>query len=96
METPAGGADEAAAVAGRGPWRALSAQEADKADEAADAAAAAAAAKSATETAKSELDVLSHAIGLQGAEYLLAKPRAVAGDVAARAPRRVGPNSRAA
>ena len=69
----------------------VSAKDADKADEAADAAAAANAAKSAAETAQAELNALSHAMGFQSAEYLLAKPRAVAGDVAARAPRRVGP-----
>jgi uncharacterized protein len=68
-----------------------SVQDVDKADEAADAAAAANAAKSATETAQAELNAFSHAIGLQDAAYLLAKPRTVAGDVAARAPRRIGP-----
>lgn len=67
------------------------AQEADKADEAADAEAAAAAAKKATETAHAELDALSHGLGFQSAQFLLAKPKPRAGDVAARAPRRVGP-----
>jgi ankyrin repeat protein len=83
VDTPAAG--------GRGGRGGVSAKDADKADEAADAAAAANAAKLATETAQAELNALSHAIGFQSAEYLLAKPRAVAGDVAARAPRRVGP-----
>jgi ankyrin repeat protein len=90
VETPAGGGGRG----GRGRGRAaapVNAQDADKADEAADAAAAANAAKSAAETAEAELNALSHAMGFQSAEYLLAKPRAVAGDVAARAPRRVGP-----
>ena len=62
----------------------------DKADEAADAAAAAAAAKSATDTAKAELETLAHALQLKSAEFLPAKAKARAGDVAARAPRRVG------
>jgi ankyrin repeat protein len=62
----------------------------DKADEANDAAAAAEAAKTANETAKSELDTLARALQLKSANYLLAKPKARAGDVAARAPRRVG------
>jgi len=94
VDTPAaggGGRGGRGGGRGRGGAATVSAQDADKADEAADAAAAAQAAKSATETAQAELNALSHAIGLQSAEYLLAKPRAVAGDVAARAPRRVGP-----
>jgi len=103
VETPAGGAagggrggrgggGRGNRGAGAAPVSAPStAQDVDKADEAADAAAAANAAKSATEIAQGELNALSHAIGLQDAAYLLAKPRAVAGDVAARAPRRVGP-----
>jgi len=94
VETPAGGAGGGRGARGGGRGRgagAVSAQDVDKADEAADAAAAAAAAKSATETAQAELNMLSHAIGLQDAAYLIAKPRAAAGDVAARAPRRVGP-----
>lgn len=97
VETPAGagggrGGRGGAGRGNRGGGAApVSAQDADKADEAADAAAAANAAKSATETAQAELNALSHALGLHDAAYLLAKPRAVAGDVAARAPRRVGP-----
>jgi ankyrin repeat protein len=62
----------------------------DKADEAADAAAASDAAKAANETAKGELETLAHALGLKSVDYLLAKPKARAGDVAFRAPRRVG------
>ncbi|HUB83413.1 MAG TPA: ankyrin repeat domain-containing protein [Bryobacteraceae bacterium] len=90
VNTPAGGGR--GARGGRGGGRgALSAQEADKADEAADAAAAADAHKKALETTQGELDALSHALGFQAAEMRLAKPRAAAGDVAARAPRRVGP-----
>jgi len=89
VDTPAGGGR--GARGGRGGGRGLSAQEADKADEAADAAAAVDAHKKALETAQDELNALSHALGFQSAEMRLAKPRAVAGDVAARAPRRVGP-----
>jgi ankyrin repeat protein len=63
----------------------------DAADEAGDAQAAAAAAKTAIETARADLNALSRALGFQSAELRLAKPRARAGDVAARAPRRVGP-----
>jgi len=88
VEAPAGGGGGGR---GRGARAAASAQDADKADEAADAATAAAAAKSATETAQAELNALSRAMGFQSADYLLAKPRAAAGDVAARAPRRIGP-----
>lgn len=88
VETPAGGRG---GRGGRGAGRGVSAQDADKADEAADAAAAANAAKAAIETAQAELNALGHAMGFQSAELLLAKPRAAAGDVAARAPRRVGP-----
>jgi uncharacterized protein len=62
----------------------------DKADEAADAQAASDAAKAANETAKAELNTLARALELKSANYLLAKPKARAGDVAARAPRRVG------
>ena len=43
--------------------------------------------------AKSDLDLLAHAMKLKSAEYLLAKPKARAGDVAFRAPRRVGPEA---
>ena len=68
----------------------LSAEAQDKADEAADAQAAADAAKKANETAQAELQTLAHAIQLKSAAYLLAKPKQRAGDVAARAPRRVG------
>jgi len=71
--------------------RPMTAQEADKADEAADAAAAAQAAKAALEAAQSDLNAFGRALGFQSAEFLPGKPRALAGDVAARAPRRVGP-----
>jgi uncharacterized protein len=97
VDTPAGrgGGRGAAAGAGRGSARGgggtMTAQEADKADAAADAAAAAETARAAKEAAQTELNLLSRAMGLQSAEFLLAKPRAIAGDVAARAPRRVGP-----
>jgi len=39
-----------------------------------------------------ELDSLAHALGLASADVKLAKPKARAGDVAARAPRKVGPD----
>jgi ankyrin repeat protein len=93
VDSAAGGRGGRGGGRGRGArgGAAASAQEADKADEAADAAAAAHAAMSATETLQAELDALGHATGFQSTEMLLAKPRAVAGDVAARAPRRVGP-----
>ncbi|HXK05801.1 MAG TPA: ankyrin repeat domain-containing protein [Verrucomicrobiae bacterium] len=39
-----------------------------------------------------ELDSLAHALGLSAADVKLAKPKARAGDVAARAPRKVGPD----
>ena len=102
VDTPASGGAAGGGRGGRGGGRGrgaataavptpVSAKDADKADEAADAAATANAAKLAAETAQAELNAFSHAIGFQTAEYLLAKPRAVAGDVAARAPRRVGP-----
>jgi ankyrin repeat protein len=64
--------------------------EADARDEAADAAAAAKAAAAAREAAVSDLDLLSRAFGLQGAQPRFATPKPVAGDVAARAPRRAG------
>lgn len=63
-----------------------------KTEEAADAQAAAAAAKAANDAAKSDLDVFSRAVGLKSVEYRLAKPRARAGDLAARPPRKVGPD----
>ena len=75
--------------AGRGA-QPMTAAAQDKADEAADAEAAAEAAKAANETAKAELETLAHALQLKSANYLLAKPKARAGDVAARAPRRSG------
>jgi ankyrin repeat protein len=62
----------------------------DKADEAADAASASEAARAANAAARADLDVLARALRFQSVEYLLAKPKARAGDVAARAPRRVG------
>jgi ankyrin repeat protein len=61
-----------------------------KTPEAQDAETAAAVAKAANEVAKSDLDALSRGIGLKSAEYRLAKAKARAGDVAARAPRKVG------
>jgi uncharacterized protein len=62
----------------------------EKSPEVMDAEAAAAAMKVANETQKSDLDVLSHALSLKNVVYLTAKPRARAGDVAARPPRKVG------
>jgi ankyrin repeat protein len=61
-----------------------------KSPEVMDAESAAAAAKFANETQKGDLDVLSHALSLKNVVYLTAKPRARAGDVAARPPRKVG------
>jgi len=39
---------------------------------------------------QAELDAFAHSLGFKSAEYLLAKPRPRAGDVAARGPRKVG------
>jgi ankyrin repeat protein len=61
-----------------------------KTDEAMDAEAAAALAKVANETQRGDLSVLSRSMGFKNVEYRLAKPRQRAGDVAARAPRKVG------
>jgi ankyrin repeat protein len=63
---------------------------AGKSPEVLDAEDAAAAAKFANETQKGDLDVLSRAMSLKSVVYLTAKPRARAGDVAARPPRKVG------
>ena len=41
---------------------------------------------------RSDLDVLAHALAFKSVEYRLAKPRARAGDVANRPPRKVGPD----
>jgi ankyrin repeat protein len=46
--------------------------------------------KMANESQKSDLDALSHAMGFKTSDYLLAKAKAKAGDVAARPPRKVG------
>jgi ankyrin repeat protein len=78
------------AAGGRGP-RPQSGAAQDKADEAADATAAAEAAKAALEASKAEVDALGRAMGFSSAQFSLAKGKARAGDVAARAPRRVGP-----
>jgi ankyrin repeat protein len=75
---------------GRGA-RGMSAAQQDKADEAADAAKAEDAHKAALEATQSDLDLLGRSLGFQSAAMVLAKPKARAGDVAARAPRRVGP-----
>jgi ankyrin repeat protein len=61
-----------------------------KTEEAADAEASAALAKVANDAARADLDVLSRALSLKTSVYLVAKPRARAGDVAARPPRKVG------
>jgi ankyrin repeat protein len=78
------------AAGGRGA-RLISAAQQDKADEAADAAKAEEARKAALEATKSDLEVLGRALGFESAAVALAKPKPRAGDVAARAPRRVGP-----
>jgi ankyrin repeat protein len=82
--------DRPAPAGGRGPRPATAAAQ-DKADEAADAAAAADAAKAALEASKAEIDALGRALGFQQAQFLLGKTRPRAGDIAGRAPRRVGP-----
>ncbi|HEY1342444.1 MAG TPA: ankyrin repeat domain-containing protein [Bryobacteraceae bacterium] len=80
-------------AAARGPAAAAprTAEAQDKADEAADAQAAVEAAKAAQAATQSDLDLAARAFGLQSSAARFAKPRAIAGDVAARAPRRVGP-----
>jgi ankyrin repeat protein len=78
------------AAGGRG-GRPMSAAQLDKADEAADAAKAEDARKAALEATASDLEVLGRSMGFLGAAVALAKPKARAGDVSARAPRRVGP-----
>lgn len=75
---------------GRG-GRPMTAAQQDKADEAADAAKAEEARKAALEATKSDLDLLGRSMGFPSAAVALARPKARAGDVAARAPRRVGP-----
>ena len=69
-----------------------SAEKSDEAAAAKDEAAAAKALEAANAVQKSDLDELAHAIALKSAEYRLAKPRAKAGDVANRPPRKVGPD----
>ena len=79
---------------GRGQTPAqTSAQVQQAADEASDAQAASDAAKAANDAAKSDLNILARALNFKSAEFLLAKPKARAGDVAFRAPRRVGPEA---
>jgi ankyrin repeat protein len=78
------------AAGGRGA-RPMTADQQDKADEAADAVKAEEARKAALEATASDLTVLGRSMGFQSAAVALAKPKARAGDVAARAPRRVGP-----
>lgn len=75
-------------AAAQAPRQSAAAQ--DKADEAADAEAAAQAAAAARASAKADLDLLARTLQFQEVDYLTATPKAVAGDVAARAPRRVG------
>jgi ankyrin repeat protein len=58
--------------------------------EAMSAEAAASFMKMANESQRSDLDALSHAMGFKSSNYLLALPKAKAGDVAARPPRKVG------
>ena len=59
-------------------------------EEAMSAEAAASFLKMANESQKSDLDAFSRAIGFKTSNYLLAQPKARAGDVAARPPRKVG------
>jgi uncharacterized protein len=73
--------DRPAPRGGRGPAQT---------EEAMTAEAAASFLKMANESQKSDLDTLSRAIGLKSSNYLLAVPKAKAGDVAARPPRKVG------
>jgi uncharacterized protein len=80
--------ERAAPRGGRGP--AQPAQTPAQTDEAMSAEAAASFLKMANETQKSELDALSRAIGFKTSDYLISKPKARAGDVAARPPRKVG------
>jgi ankyrin repeat protein len=61
-----------------------------KTEEAMSAEAAASFLKMANESQKSDLDALSRAIGFKTSNYALSKPKAKAGDVAARPPRKVG------
>ena len=75
---------------GRGGRPMTSAQQ-DKADEAADAAKAEEARKAALDATRSDLELLGRSMGFASATVTLAKPKARAGDVSARAPRRVGP-----
>lgn len=75
---------------GRGGKAMTSAQQ-DKADEAADAAKAEAAHQAALAATASDLEALGRSMGFQAATVALAKAKARAGDVAARAPRRIGP-----
>lgn len=66
-----------------------------KSDEAAaeqDEAAKAKALEAAEAAQRSDLDVLAHALSLQSVDYRVAKPKARAGDVANRPPRKVGPD----
>ena len=90
-----GGAPAADAGAGRGRRAGaaaeMSAEAQDKADEAADAVAATEASKKANEQQKSDIDLLAKATGLKDSVYAVAKPKPRAGDITARAPRRVGP-----
>lgn len=71
---------------------AATAQQIEKAEEAPDANATAKAAKANTEAAKSDLDLLSRALGFQSAQFLLGKPLARDGATRLSPPRRVGPD----
>ena len=98
VETPTGGgpAGGRGGRGGRGRGAAAPvaaptpAKTADEEDAANDAEAAAAAAKTAKAAAESDLDLLARSFGLKSAEARFAAPKAKAGDIAARAPRRVG------
>jgi len=75
---------------GRGGGGRGGAAAAPKSDDSLSPEAAAEFSKMANEAQKSDLDTLSHALGFKTSEYALAKLRVRAGDVAARAPRKVG------
>jgi ankyrin repeat protein len=64
---------------------------ANESDEAAFARTNAEAMQAANDALRAELDALAHALQFKSTEYLLAKPRGKAGDVAFKPPQKVGP-----
>jgi uncharacterized protein len=82
--------EEQAGGGGRGGRGGRGGEPPPKSDETMNAEASAAFSKMANDAQKSDLEALGHALGFKTSEYLLAKPRVRAGDVAARAPRKVG------